>query len=119
MMRIRLVPREEKYFEMFGAMAGRIEEAGVLLHRMFEDFPNRAKYADQIRGVERACDEIIHQIENQADQIYHEALGRLFQEEKDPIALIKWKEIYEILEKITDKTEDAANVLEAIVLKNQ
>jgi len=42
----------------------------------------------------------------------------LFDTEKDPIQLIKFKELYEVLEMATDKAEDAANVLEAIVLKS-
>jgi uncharacterized protein Yka (UPF0111/DUF47 family) len=42
----------------------------------------------------------------------------LFEKEKDPIRLIKLKELYEVLEVATDKAEDAANVLEAIVLKS-
>ena len=43
--------------------------------------------------------------------------ARLFEREKDPIALIKMKELYEVLETATDKAEDAANVLETVVLK--
>jgi hypothetical protein len=42
----------------------------------------------------------------------------LFDEEKDPIQLIKWKEIYETMERASDKCEDAANILESVVLKN-
>ena len=47
-----------------------------------------------------------------------EAIARLFESEKDPIKLIKLKELYEVLEIATDKAEDAANVIAAIVLKN-
>jgi uncharacterized protein Yka (UPF0111/DUF47 family) len=42
----------------------------------------------------------------------------LFEKEKDPISLIKLKELYEVLETATDKAEDAANVLEGVVLKS-
>jgi len=42
----------------------------------------------------------------------------LFDEEKDPIQLIKWKELYETMERTLDKCEDAANILESVVLKN-
>jgi len=45
-------------------------------------------------------------------------LARLFQEEKDPVAIIKWKEIYELLERATDRCEDVANVIEGVVLEN-
>jgi hypothetical protein len=64
-----------------------------------------------------ACVEI-NALENEADRVSREAIGRLFDEEKDPIQLIKWKEIYETLERATDKCEDAANILESVVVKN-
>ncbi len=60
----------------------------------------------------------INRLENEADQICRKALGDLFECEKDPITLIKIKELYEALETATDKAEDVANVLEAVVLKN-
>lgn len=60
----------------------------------------------------------INNLEDQADQICREAIANLFEHEKDPITLIKFKELYEVLETATDKAEDAANVLEAVVLKS-
>ena len=60
----------------------------------------------------------INALENEADRVSREAISRLFDEEKDPIQLIKWKEIFETLEKATDKCEDAANILESVVVKN-
>lgn len=57
-------------------------------------------------------------LENEADHLRQAAISELFATEKDPIELIKWKEIYEILERVTDKCEDAANILESVVLKN-
>jgi len=60
----------------------------------------------------------INRIENEADVISRAAIGRLFDEEKDPITLIKIKELIEFLEIATDKAEDVANVLETVVLKN-
>ena len=59
----------------------------------------------------------IHTLENKADDIYHEALGDLFNK-KDPIEIIKYREIYEYLENITDRCEDIANVIESIVVKH-
>jgi predicted phosphate transport protein (TIGR00153 family) len=59
----------------------------------------------------------INRLENKIDRIFRDALGKLFEEIKDPILIIKWKEIYEHLEDASDKCEDVANVLEAIVLK--
>jgi len=60
----------------------------------------------------------VNALENEADRVCREAISRLFDEEKDPIQLIKWKEIYETLETATDKCEDAANILESVVVKN-
>jgi uncharacterized protein len=60
----------------------------------------------------------INRLENEADQIARSAIAVLFEQEKDPISLIKLKELYEVLETATDKAEDAANVLEGVVLKS-
>jgi predicted phosphate transport protein (TIGR00153 family) len=60
----------------------------------------------------------INRLENAADNQLRGALARLFKEEKDPISVIKWKEIYETLEAATDRCEDVANVLEGVVLEN-
>jgi len=60
----------------------------------------------------------INRLENEADQVARSAIGVLFDQETDPISLIKLKELYEVLETATDKAEDAANVLEGVVLKS-
>ena len=60
----------------------------------------------------------IHRLENEADDVYFRAIGQLFREETDPIAVIKWKEFYEILENATDRCESVANIIESIVLKH-
>ena len=60
----------------------------------------------------------VNRLENAADDIHDEALRRLFEEEKDAIALIKWKEVLDLLEQATDRCEDCANVLESVVVKH-
>ncbi|MCA1623402.1 MAG: DUF47 family protein [Acidobacteria bacterium] len=60
----------------------------------------------------------IHRLENEADDVYFRAIGELFQKETDPIQLIKWKELYEILENATDRCESVANIIESVVLKH-
>ncbi len=60
----------------------------------------------------------VNRLENEADQVAQEAIGRLFDGGYDPITLIKLKELLEILEEASDKAEDAANVLETVVLKS-
>jgi uncharacterized protein len=60
----------------------------------------------------------INRLENEADMVAQNAIAQLFENEKDPINLIKIKELLEFLERATDKAEDVANVLETVVLKN-
>ena len=60
----------------------------------------------------------INRLENEADMVSQHAIAKLFEYEKDPINLIKVKELLEFLERATDKAEDVANVLETVVLKN-
>lgn len=60
----------------------------------------------------------INKLEGEVDQIVRKAVAQLFKLEKDPIQLIKLKEVYEILEKTTDYAEDVANALEEVLVKN-
>ena len=60
----------------------------------------------------------IHRLENEADEIYFRAMKELFSNGSDPLSVIKWKEIYEILEFATDRCESVANIIESIVLKH-
>lgn len=60
----------------------------------------------------------VNEYENEADAIFEHALAELFRREKDPIKLIKVKEVYVALELATDKCEDAANVMESILIKH-
>jgi predicted phosphate transport protein (TIGR00153 family) len=60
----------------------------------------------------------INDLEKEADSIFELAIARLFSEEKDPIALIKKKEILSVIETATDKCEDVGNVIESILVKN-
>ena len=60
----------------------------------------------------------INRLENEADRIHQEAVMRLFEDEHDPIVVIKWKETLDFLEHATDRCEDVANVLEGVVVKH-
>ncbi len=59
----------------------------------------------------------VNRLENVADVLLRDSLAALFEENADPIDVIKWKEIYETLEIVTDRCEDVANVIEGIILK--
>jgi uncharacterized protein len=60
----------------------------------------------------------INRLENEADRLSRILIARLFDEEKDPVQIIKWKEIIEVIEAAVDKCEDVANVIETVTLKN-
>ena len=72
--------------------------------------------ADQVSALDKL--KTIGTEEHISDKILSEALKRLFDEEKDAIEVIKWRDLYERLERATDRTLDVANVLEAIVLEH-
>ncbi|HEX4418817.1 MAG TPA: DUF47 domain-containing protein [Kofleriaceae bacterium] len=60
----------------------------------------------------------INRLEHEADAILRRSVARLFKEEKDPIVIIKWKEIYENLESASDRCEDVANIIEGVILEH-
>jgi len=70
-----------------------------------------------VRAIADSCIRI-NSIENQADNVFDRAVADLFLYEKDAIRLIKYKEILSSLETATDMCEDAANVMESILVKN-
>ena len=65
----------------------------------------------------RHCIEI-NRLENAGDRLLRDSLGALFDGSRDALAVIKWRDLYTLLESATDKCEDVANVIEGIVLKN-
>ena len=72
---------------------------------------------NQFKQLLQQCVEI-NRLENEADDVHHAALADLFDDTRDVRTIIKWREIYEHLESATDRGEDVANVLEAVVLKH-
>jgi hypothetical protein len=60
----------------------------------------------------------IHRLENEADDVYFRAIGELFHNNTEAVTLIKWKELYEILENATDRCESVANIIESIFIKH-
>lgn len=67
--------------------------------------------------VQEHCIEI-NRLENRIDRKYRDALGKLVNNPSDPVYIIKWKDIYQLLEDASDRCEDIANILESIVLKH-
>ncbi|HEX8818611.1 MAG TPA: DUF47 family protein [Archangium sp.] len=60
----------------------------------------------------------IKRLESEADEALRAGLGRLFKSGADPLTIIKWKEIYDLIETATDKCQDVANVIEGVVLEH-
>ena len=60
----------------------------------------------------------VNQLEREADRVHQDSIVGLFDQEQDPITVIKWKEIFDFLEEATDRCEDVGNLLEGIVVKH-
>lgn len=201
---MQLIPRDQKFYELFREQASNIQDAAEKLSALLEDFVDVEKRVTEIKFVEHKGDQLTHglimrlnktfitpfdredihslgsalddvldlidgaagrlitykvkeippgarqlakvivhcssilcraiselhkpnqileycqqlqQLEEEADRIKGECVARLFENAVDPIEVIKWKEIYEVLESTTDKVQDVANVLETVVLK--
>lgn len=82
------------------------------LRRAIFELKNMKKMRDITDSLVR-----VNSIENHADDIFDNAVAQLFEKEKDAIQIIKIKEVLSALETATDKCEDAANVIESIVVK--
>ncbi len=204
---MRFLPRDERFFDLFTAVAERSVEAASLMIELLQAPVERRNYlAESIKRVEHECDQLTHEVitrldrtfitpldredihalasglddvvdlidglarrsqifhigeaprgaillaevvqraceqlvvavknlsrndgavltacialkkhEEEGDSLYHEWLGRMFEGEPDPVQLIKWKEVYDSLERTLDCCEDAANVLESISIKH-
>jgi uncharacterized protein len=204
-MRFRLIPREEKFYKDFQALAEELKRGAALLESMLA--PDRPVWdkADEIKEVEHKCDFLTHEViqrlnrtfvtpidredihalarslddvmdaidasatlvrlyrltnvrfgarelariitlsadqlrlaldameqhegiithaveinrlENEADRTHQQAVSRLFDDEHDPLLVMKWKETLDFLEEATDRCEDVANVLEGVVVKH-
>ena len=205
---MRLLPRDEKFFDLFSAVATSTVEAASLLQELIRAEPHRrTAIVDQIKRLEHQADRVTHEVvtrldrvfitpldredihllasrlddvidlidgtarrllmfrtgkapegavliadvigkavaelqvavraletnkggtvlaacvqvkrmEEEGDSLYHEWLGRLFEGEPAPLEVIKWKEIYDTLERALDECEDVANAVGSIALKN-
>ena len=92
-------------------------ELAAIIMRQCQELQKAVSLMQKNGNILAHCVEI-NRLENEADQVCQQAIAALFEREKDPINLIKIKELLEFLERATDKAEDAADVLETVVLKN-
>ena len=102
----RSTPESIKLAEITLSCCERVRAAVKLLHSM-----------DNASAILATCQEI-DKLESEADFVMRTAMSKLFRDEPDVRQLIKLKAIYELLETITDRCEDVANILEGIVLEN-
>ena len=202
---MRLLPRDEQFYDLFNELAKRLTASSQLLRRLFAEPQRLEQYVSEIKKVEHEADSLTHEVslrinksfvtpfdrediymlasrldevidlldgtarraqmfhitevreparrlcdvlvraagaieagvagikkvkvvaerareikvlEEEGDAIYHEAVGGLFRGSPDALDVIKWKELYDTLERALDQCEDVANTLESISLKN-
>ena len=102
----RITPEARQLAEICQSCSERVKTAVAMLSDM--------KNAEAILRVAREID----QLESDADRVMRASISKLFRDERDPLTVIKLKAIYELLEAVTDRCEDVANIIEGIVLEN-
>jgi uncharacterized protein Yka (UPF0111/DUF47 family) len=106
----------------------------MVMYGVRESTPHAARFAGVIERMAGQLGEIVpalgkpdgiaqrlvemHRLENEGDEIYHEAVGELFRNTADPVELIKWNNIYEKLEETVDRCEAVANIIEGVIIKH-
>ncbi len=101
-----ITPEAKRLAELCLGCAEKVKAAVALLHNM-----------DNSREILALCEEI-DRLESDADHVMRAAMSKLFRDEPDVRNLIKLKAIYEILETVTDRCEDVANIIEGIIVEN-
>jgi predicted phosphate transport protein (TIGR00153 family) len=101
-----VTPEAQRLAELVLACTEKVQAAVALLHNM-----------DNSRQIVAICEEI-DRLESDADHVMRAAMSKLFRDEPDVRNLIKMKAIYEILETVTDRCEDVANIIEGIIVEN-
>ena len=102
----QITPEAKRLAELCQSCCERVLAAVSLLHSM-----------DNAREMLSICSEI-DKLESDADHVMRAAMSKLFREEPDVRNLIKLKAIYELLETVTDRCEDVANIVEGIIVEN-
>jgi predicted phosphate transport protein (TIGR00153 family) len=94
------------------------KDQGQVLLRATEKLREAVERIDGFKDADRQLNEL-RELEDEGDRLNREAVSQLFKTESDPIAIIRWKDIHEQLEEAVDACENAADVLEAILVKNR
>ena len=93
-----------------------VEQAAIIV-KQAELIHDALAHLKGFKGLDKYWIEV-HRLENEGDRIARTAIAGLFNDEKDPIDLVKWKDIYGLLEETIDKAEDVANIIERITIKH-
>ena len=93
-----------------------VAQAEIIV-RQCEQIAEALANLQSFRGLERFWIEI-HRLENEGDRIVRRGIAELFTDGSDPVHIIKWKDVYSLLEETVDACEDVANVIERIVVKH-
>jgi predicted phosphate transport protein (TIGR00153 family) len=101
-----------------------VREAGEIADVLTLSTMKVAEMVESLRNLKKQSSQIfelaatVSQLENDADQLYQDAIAWLFREEHDIKELIKWKDILEHIEAATDRCEDVSDIIEGIALEN-
>jgi predicted phosphate transport protein (TIGR00153 family) len=116
----RLLPREDKYFDLFNQLAAHISECAGLLQRLFADFENRAAYADKIKEIEHQADIVTHDIIKKLNQTFitpidREDIHALASGLDDLVDAIEYTSRRVILYRVDSSTEHARRMTDVLV----
>ena len=116
----RILPKEDKYFEMFNSMASHMTECAFMLQKIFSDFDNRAAYADKIKEVEHECDVITHEIIKKLNQTFitpidREDIHELASGLDDIVDAIEYTAKRVILYRVEEPTDHARKMSDVLV----
>ena len=96
---------------------GYARQFGDVLQRMAVQLHEVVSTLERPAGIAPRLVEI-HRLENEGDDLYHEAIGELFSGTPEPLRVIRWKDIYDKLEGAVDRCEQAANIIESVIIKH-
>ncbi|MHB0997355.1 MAG: DUF47 domain-containing protein [Elusimicrobiales bacterium] len=97
----------------FARLAGLVDLAAAALAAAVRELPDHAR---RVRVLDRCLE--VKELETRGDAERDKAISRLFDEEKDPVAILKWKELYETAETALDRCERAARVIKSVLVKH-
>ncbi len=95
----------------------RARQFGGVIQRMAVQLHEVVAQLERPAGISPRLVEI-HRLENEGDDLYHDAISELFVGTPDPLHVLKWKEIYEKLEAAVDRCESVANIIESVIIKH-